>query len=719
MFRSLLVLAALIGTLNNSAAQSYSVESLIRVNQFGYLPDGTKVAVIADPQVGFNAGESFTPGTTYQVRRSEDDSVVFEGTPVVWKNGNTHLQSGDRGWWFDFSAVTEAGEYYLWDVEKEVGSHGFEISETVFNRVLDAAIRVFYYQRLAFEKKAEFAGEAWADGPAFIHPGQDTEVRSVLDRDNPETERDLRGGWMDAGDTNKYVTFAAGPVHQLLSAYEENPGVFRDDLNIPESGNGIPDILDEVQFEMQWMARMQEADGGVILKMGAITHNTVTPPSADHERRYYVPACSSSTIAAAGVYAHAAIVLGRYEIWVPFAAELGARARRAWDWYFANPRNDSCDDGTVKAGDADRSLNEQDELAVVAAIYLHLLTGEEAFGNYVSSHWGGVDPFSSGYYFAYNDYAADAFLQYIGSSRAPRFLVNAIRDRVTGIGNATDDITYWDDDNDLYRAHMKDSTHHWGSNSMRSKFGNANLAYKTYGINGVDLNVRKKRATGFLDYLCGVNPMGFVYLTNMGAYGAETPIMQIYHSWFADGSAYDDIPAPGYVSGGPNKNYTGDRAGLVDNPPQKVYLDFNDLWPTNSWEITEPAIYYQSAFVKMVSKFARKPPFDLDAGDPDHDGIVNSLEAYLHLDPNKPDNLMDQVALATDQESVSFSFRRSVAATPGPFSVEWSTDLAQWNPVGIEDRYTLEVSGETVVEEISVPITRRRTVFLRFAPDGS
>lgn len=240
--RSALFVATLVVALNFAAGQSYPVEPLIRVNQFGYLPGSLKVAVISDPRIGFNAEEVFTGGATYQVRRRDDDSIVYEGTPTAWKNGATHLQSGDRGWWFDFTEVSEPGEYYLWDVDREVGMHGFETSATVFNRVIDAAVRVFYYQRLAFTKTAEHAGEAWVDGEAFNHPGQDTEARSVRDRDNPETERDLRGGWMDAGDYNKYVTFAAGPVHQFLSAYEENRGVFRDDLNIPESGHaGEPD----------------------------------------------------------------------------------------------------------------------------------------------------------------------------------------------------------------------------------------------------------------------------------------------------------------------------------------------------------------------------------------------------------------------------------------------------------------------------------------------
>ncbi|MEZ5277689.1 MAG: glycoside hydrolase family 9 protein [Opitutaceae bacterium] len=581
------------------------IQPLIRVNQFGYLPDAVKVAVIADPQVGPDADLEFTAGATMQVRRRGDDSVVFEGAPTAWKNGEVHQQSGDRGWWFNFTAVDETGEFYLWDVDREVGSYGFEISETVFNRVLDTAVRVFFYQRLAFAKEAALAGPDWADGPAFIHPGQDTEARSYLDPDNPETARDLRGGWMDAGDYNKYVTFATSPIHQLLSAYEENPGVFRDDTRIPESGNGIADLLDEVRFEMEWLTRMQEADGGVILKMGAINHDSSTPPSADENRRYYVPPCSSAAIAAAGMYAHAALVFREVSGWQSFAAELEARAERAWDWYFANPRSENCDDGTVKAGDADWSFFRQDEGAVVAAMYLHQVTGKETYGEYVRNHYMDVDPFAEGAYFVYHGVAADAFLHYTGSALAPSAMTASIRERVEKLGRSDDPIICWDGESDLYRAHMPDDQYHWGSNNVRSNIGNASLSLQFHGFAAANRDLQRTRAAGILDSLCGVNPMGLVYLTNMGSFGAEKSAVRIYHSWFSHGSGLEANPAPGYVPGGPNKNYGGSREGIRGNPPQKAYLDFNDGWPENSWEITEPAIYYQSAFVKLISKFAR------------------------------------------------------------------------------------------------------------------
>jgi endoglucanase len=77
----------------------------------------------------YNAAESFSPGTganQYQVRRWADDGIVYSGTLVSWKAGATHAQSGDKGWWFDFSSVTTPGSYYIFDVTNNVGSYRFE-----------------------------------------------------------------------------------------------------------------------------------------------------------------------------------------------------------------------------------------------------------------------------------------------------------------------------------------------------------------------------------------------------------------------------------------------------------------------------------------------------------------------------------------------------------------------------------------------------------------
>ena len=77
-----------------------TITKCIKIDQFGYLREGKKVAVIVDPQTGYNAAESFFPGTgvnQYQVRRWMDDAVMYFDTLVFWEYGITHTQSGDKG----------------------------------------------------------------------------------------------------------------------------------------------------------------------------------------------------------------------------------------------------------------------------------------------------------------------------------------------------------------------------------------------------------------------------------------------------------------------------------------------------------------------------------------------------------------------------------------------------------------------------------------------
>src|SRR5262249_3815172 len=139
-----------------------------------------------------------------------------------------------------------------------VRSDVFTISDTVYRDVLAQAMRMLYYQRDGFAKDAQHAGAPYVDAAAHID-------KCYLYSDGSKTpNRDLHGGWWDAGDFNKYTSWGAEDVIELLRAYEDTPTAFRDDYNIPESGNGVSDVLDEVKWELDWLTRMQSADGSVL-----------------------------------------------------------------------------------------------------------------------------------------------------------------------------------------------------------------------------------------------------------------------------------------------------------------------------------------------------------------------------------------------------------------------------------------------------------------------
>ncbi|MGL5805721.1 MAG: glycoside hydrolase family 9 protein [Xenococcaceae cyanobacterium] len=577
----------------------------IKVDQFGYRPQDTKVAVIVDPQFGINSQKSFSPGKIYEVVDAKTGKSLFSAPIAIWNNGKTQQNSGDRGWWFDFSSVNTPGSYYIRDKQNNLRSYSFEIANNVYQKPLKAAMRTFFYQRLGFAKKPPYADRRWQDDAAFLGRRQDTEARYIKTKSDP---RDMRGGWQDAGDTNKYVTFAHPAVHQLLSAYTDNRKAFTDDFNIPESGNGIPDLIDEVKFEIDWLKRMQDRDGGVFIKLGTTDYTKTQKPSQDRRPRFYGPKCSSATIAAASMYAHASIIFAEFQPLQGYAKDLENRAIKAWKWYQTNPKRTDCDNGEIKSGDADRTVEQQKEESVVAAVYLSALTRQPEYSRYVSENMYSTRPWRDNNWSCYDPDRGDALLFYSQLPNTNKITSDRIKSRFQQLAKQNNNNFGDRGDRDLYRSHVGDSTYHWGSFMVRANCGNQNFDVVLYNIDSQNKNSYRTQALGILHYFHGVNPLNLVYLSNMSQYGAENSINEIYHEWFGDKSDFDNAltsrygPAPGYVPGGPNKNYTGTLKPPKDEPPQKAYRDFNGI-PEKSWEITEPAIYYQAAYVKLLSKF--------------------------------------------------------------------------------------------------------------------
>ena len=598
-FRNILIL--LVISFHVISAKPESLQKYIMVDQFGYRNNDPKIAVIVDPQIGFNAEDSFNPGLIYEVRKWDNDQVVFSDTIRVWNQGATDFTSGDKGWWFDFSKVTEEGDFYIFDKERQVGSYKFKITQNVYKEILKTVARVFYYQRLNDPKEKPYAKDPWIDAAAFLGPGQDSEVRYQFDKENPNLAKDLSGGWMDAGDYNKYVTFARSPIHMLLTAFEQNPKCFTDDFDIPESGNGIPDILDEVKYELEWIKKMQQDDGGVLIKVGNIDWNSVTPPSADKRSRYYGPKCSSASIATAGMFAHAALIFNHFQDLKEYAADLKQRALKAYDWYKNNPKSDSCDNGEIKAGDADVALNSQDEMEVVTAIYLFALTGDKNYNKIIKDRFYITAPFYDTYRYLFFGHIGDALFYYTTLDKADSDTKHQILLQRKRQGEGLD-IYQLQPQDDLYMAYLPKPLYNWGSNNPRAALGGANYDFITYNL--TDNKSRfLKRSLGILHYFHGVNPMGIVYMSNMYQLGAEYCSDEIYHDWFRDGSPWDKTPPPGYIPGGPNTRYDGVLTNFVSQPMQKCYKNWNTGWPENSWSITEPAIYYQATYIKLLANF--------------------------------------------------------------------------------------------------------------------
>lgn len=592
-------------------AQNPTSHPHIHVDQFGYLPSAEKVAVISDPQNGFNSNLSYTPSANLEVRDANSNQTIMTLSPVMWNNGDTHAQSGDKGWWLDFSDLTTPGEYYIFDSNQNEASPTFIVNDNVYGDVMKAAGRMYFYNRCGAAKPATYAESQWSDNISFQ---QDANCRYVYEPNNAALEKEMTGGWFDAGDFNKYVTFTHTVLHNLLSAYEENPEAFGDNWNIPESGNGTADIIDEIKWELDWLMKMNNTDGSTHIKMGSTNYdmNTQIPPSVNNDPRYYGPTCTSASITVAGIFAHAAKVFSGID--PTYASELETRAITSFD-YFKNALDNNqietnCDDGSIVSGDADVDYSAQIEVGVTAAVYLFELTGNAAYNQFIIEYHDDTEPISTDFWSGYLIPLYDALFLYADMPNANASVASTITSSISIRANNNWDGFFGLGGIDLYRSFMPDWAYHWGSNQPKAGFGILNMQLYNNDINPGVANSYLQKAAEQVHYFHGVNPLGLVHLSNMYSLGGDHCVNEIYHNWFSDGTDWDNAltsqfgPPPGYMTGGANASFSvGNISPPSGQPQQKSYLDFNADWPDSSWEISEPAIYYQAFYIRLLANF--------------------------------------------------------------------------------------------------------------------
>lgn len=605
----------------------------IKVDQFGYRPEARKVAVISQAVQGFNAPESYVPSAVLKVVNAETRETVFEGGPVAWKNGTVHSQSGDKVWWFDFSEVEAPGFYYIHDEPRNKYSPVFRISVDVYNEPLAQAARMFYYQRCGVAKEAAYAGAKWQDGACHIHSGQDLACRSISARNDPATEKDLSGGWHDAGDFNKYTSFTYSTLHNLLFAYENNPDAFFDNYGIPESGNGLPDLLDEAKFELNWLLKMQLPDGSALSKVSVTQHQGASPVSQDLANRYYGPAINSATRTVASVFAHAYTVYSRFAGERQYADTLLARAEKAWQYLQDNPGYSTYNNAGFSSANPERSEYDQKAQELTAAYFLYKATGNTGYLGVFESNIGHFHALAWPYWYAFEYEYQRVLIDYCLHPDADPAVVQSVLNSFHSSMQGGEFIPAANNATDAYKAYMKDNDYVWGNNSSKSRVGCIFQDYARVSTEDMIKELARKASEDYLHFLHGVNAHGIVMLTNMDEFGAEHYAREMYHIWFADGTEYDNAdtspkgPPPGFVTGGINKNFNPDASYSgppleppLNQPVQKAYRDWNTSWPENSWEVTEPAIYYQAAYIHLLSYFASDNAgyagnfFDLSSG---------------------------------------------------------------------------------------------------------
>ena len=584
----------------------------IVLDQFGYRPDDPKIVRIRQPVTGFDTAWASKPRMTYYVRDAQTEEPVRTFTLDADLKAPVDALSGDHVWALDISRVQAPGEYVVTSGDGAQVSATFRVDAGVYKPLMREAFRTFYYQRAGFAKSAPQAGEGWTDAASHLGPGQDGEARLYSAPEDASTARDLRGGWYDAGDYNQYTNWTADQCRTLLISYTENPDAWGDDFGIPESGNGVPDVLDEAKWGLDWLLRMQGKDGSVLSVLG---RDSASPPSAAKGPSRYGPASTSATLSAAGTFAFAALVFRDSPAagHAAYAERLEAAALAAWRWAEANPAamfyNNDKRSGSEGLGAGQQEVEPEylNGKRYAAAVYLSVLTGDEAFLPVMDAAFAETAMSRSGLVDAYRYEVQDAALFVAREKSSPpelsAYLAEIYTARLSpeaapGYGVPVDVL-------------------HWGSNGVMATTGTLHLQAGRLSAEAGLAAPYAARALDYLHYLHGANPMGKAYLTNMGALGADSSVGAYYRSWRTD------VPIPGFIVGGPNPTYDWDaccpescgNAALnaaclgerlsppYRQPPLKSYREFGDGWPLNSWQVSENSNGYQAAYLRLLANF--------------------------------------------------------------------------------------------------------------------
>lgn len=523
------------------------IPSAFRINQEGYVP-GLPVTVAV-----LGSGTVTLKNTVGEVIRSVEICMP-----------ETDPASGDAVTLVDLGTL-EAGVYELSCGNEQ---RRLTVNACSRNAVTHALIKGLYYQRCGCGLSPDHAG-IYAHPPCHTAPATDWEDRSI--------RRRVTGGWHDAGDYGKYVAPGAVTVAHLLYAWKLFPRGCSCDLNIPETGNGIPDILNEARFELEWILQMQRPDGAFHHKLTKSHFAPFIMPQDDLDPEYLMPVCWCATADAAACLALASRIYRSFD--EAFANRMLLSARHAWAWLqnhpdfvpFTNPEG-------VRTGRyggwSDRSNR------FWAACELYAATGEEtcrraaetlyadslALTEFGWMEVGGLGALCC--LFDMKDKAGDVLYTMLKKD----FLRQS--DEILALSRASG-----------YGTALAPDRYVWGS--ILPVMGHAMAMI----INSLLTGRQDMRNAALLQwhYALGLNALDLCFVTGFG----EHTVLHPHHR----PSGADGItnPVPGLISGGPNKCFcypqTKEKLG-PDTPPARYFLD-----ETPSADTNEIAIYWNSPAV--------------------------------------------------------------------------------------------------------------------------
>ncbi|SHI43631.1 endoglucanase [Butyrivibrio fibrisolvens DSM 3071] len=223
----------------STAVSVQSISPCILVDQNGYRTGASKLVL-------FNWKEQdreLLP-SIFEIKRVSDDVTVFTAS-ITWPDdGNV-----GNGYFTDFQTD---GEYYIY-ADGMGDSCSFAIGDNVYDTIYESSLRQYYLNRCGVALTQEYAGD---DARGICH----SDLATL--ESNSSVTLDITGGWHLDSNADRDVETGCLIIDNLLLAYEMNPDVFKTDSGIPESGDDVPDMLDEVRYEAEWLLKMQDSKTG-------------------------------------------------------------------------------------------------------------------------------------------------------------------------------------------------------------------------------------------------------------------------------------------------------------------------------------------------------------------------------------------------------------------------------------------------------------------------
>lgn len=537
----------------------------IAVNTVGFLPDAPKAATIARRCDRFAVVDAAT------------GEVAFAGAAMPHPASSG---SDSTAWIADFSVLQTPGRYRV-RVDGVGASPPFSISRSAWNRPFYLAMRGMYLWRCGMAVRDNSLGIEFVHAACHL----DDARLDHVDPTQPGKAAPGVGGWHDAGDYNKYVVngaFTAGMMLQAWLQFEHALAPL--DLQLPDGDPTLPDFLEEVKWEIDWLLSMQAADGRVYHKLSTEDFGGFILPEQETAPRFFCPWGSAATADLVAIAALASRVYRPYD--ADFADRCLAAARLSHGFLQAHPDDHRPDQSAFTTGrydspDADDRLWAAAELwaatgeATYRQSYEECVLSPPARGGRSRSRppsivddlwdWGNVA-----------NLAAYTYLLAERPDRDPQVVTklrNALRASADRLLLAAQNHPY---------ARTHGERYYWGCNGgIARQTMTLMLAYR------VTRQAEYRRAAQqSLAYLFGRNPYARSFVTGVGFNPPRFP-----HDRRSGGDAAE-APWPGYLVGGPW-------------PTENDWHDDQDDYRTN-----EIAVNWNGALIYALAAFVEPDTFD-------------------------------------------------------------------------------------------------------------